>query len=152
MNLTSTRIIILASTLLATTACKNEIPAPPLMTCTISPQFSECTPMPTLQSGKLTILPSREFTLEGLYSACYHQETVKIQGKYKNSIYTSSLVIELLATHIEGLKSSDFPSTIAVVTLDKSTKQGIITDIWASVRSPIESNNKYVSEITCKPD
>lgn len=152
MNPILTRATILAITVLATSACTKEPPVLPLMTCTLSPQFSECTPMLTLQTGQLTLMPSRDFILKGQYNACFHKENIIIQGRYKNTTYPSTLVIELLATHIEGLQTSDFPSTIAVVTLDKSTLKGITTDIWANIRSPIEINKRYVSEITCKPD
>jgi hypothetical protein len=153
MNLIFIRTIaLIMSTVPVISACTKEAPALPLTNCSISPQFSECTPVPTLQTGQLILMPSKEFVLKAQYGACYHQENVTIQGRYKNSIYPDSLLIELLATHIEGLDPSTFPSTVAVVTLDRSSQQGIVTDIWATIRSPIKSNNRYVSEITCTPD
>lgn len=137
---------------IAVSACTREKSIIPLMTCKISSLTNECTSTPTLQSGKLRILPGMSFTFEGQYNACFHQETVSIHGKYKGSGYSNGLTIELLASKIKGLKSSDFPSTIAVVTLEKSTLKGAITDIWATIRSPVLNDGKHVVEITCKAD
>jgi hypothetical protein len=136
--------------LLNVSACSGEKPLIPLMTCSISQKLPECSAIPTLEKGKLKILPSEKFTLDAQYQACFHQETVHIQGKYKAATYNNGLTIELLATKIKGLKSSEFPTTIAVVTLEKSTLKGVINDVWASIRSSTQSDGKHVAEITCK--
>ena len=138
--------------LLIVSACSGEKPLIPLMTCSISKKLDECSATPTLEKGKLKILPGEKFTLDAQYQACFHQEAVVIQGKYKGASFNNGLTIELLATKIKGLKSSEFPTTIAVVTLEKSVLKGVINDVWASIRSSTQSDGKHVAEITCKKD
>lgn len=133
-------------------ACSGEKPLIPLMTCNISQKLDECSAIPTIKKGKLKILPGEKFTLDAQYKACFHQETVIIQGKYKGASYNKGLSIELLATKIKGLRSSEFPTTIAVVTLEESSLKGVINDIWANIRSSTQSDGKHVAEITCKAD
>ncbi len=142
--------LLSGSILLIASACSGDKPLIPLMTCNISQKFDECSATPTLEKGKLKILPGEKFTLDAQYQACFHQEAVVIQGKYKGASFSKGLTIELLATKIKGLKSSEFPTTIAVVTLEKSILKGIINDVWASIRSSTQSDGKHVAEITCK--
>lgn len=148
----TTLSLIVGFVLFAVSACSREKTLIPLMTCNISQKLDECSATPTLEKGKLKILPGEKFTLDARYQACFHQETVVIQGKYKGSSYNKGLSIELLATKIKGLKSSEFPTTIAVVTLEKSNLKGVINDIWANIRSSTQSDGKHVAEITCKAD
>ncbi len=148
----TTLSLILGFVLFAVSACSKEKPLIPLMTCNISQNLDKCSATPTLEKGKLKILPGEQFTLDAQYQACFHQETVVIQGKYEGTPYNKGLSIELLATKIKGLKSSKFPTTIAVVTLEKSTLKGVINDIWANIRSSKQSDGKHVAEITCKAD
>ncbi len=148
----TTLSLILGCVLLNVSACSEEKSLIPLMTCSISQNLTDCSANPTLEKGQLKILPDKKFTFEGQYQACFHQETVNFQGKYKGDSYNKGLTIELLATKIKGLKSSEFPTTIAVVTLEKSTLKGVINDIWASIRSSTKSDGKHVAEITCKAD
>ncbi len=143
-------LLILGLILLSVSSCSKEKPLIPLMTCSISQTSDECSATPTLEKGKLKILPGEKFTLDAQYQACFHQENVLIQGKYKGTSFNKGLTVELLATKIKGLKSSEFPTTIAVVTLEKSTLKGIINDVWASIRSSTQFDGKHVAEIICK--
>jgi hypothetical protein len=137
--------------LMTLTACSNDDLGIPAMSCEISNKAESCRAVPLLNSGHLRIMPGRQFKLKGQYNACYHQETVNIHGRYQHVEYGKGLSIELLATEIKGLKSSEFPSTIAVVTLDKSSLKGVIRDVWATIRSP-EIDDKSMIEVTCKLD
>jgi hypothetical protein len=146
----TTLSLFLGLILLTVSSCSKEKPLIPLMTCSISQTLTECSATPTLEKGELKTLSGEKFTLDARYQACFHQENVHIQGKYKGTSFNKSLTVELLATKIKGLKSSEFPTTIAVVTLEKSTLKGVINDIWANIRSSIQSDEKHVAEITCK--
>lgn len=134
------------------TACSRDKSSVPSMTCNIVSTSDKCTSVPTLSKGRLKMMQGGRFVLDGQYSACFHEENVIIQGKYQRSNYSNGMSIELLATKIKGLKSSTFPSTIAVINLDKSSLKGLINDVWARIRSPMQSGDKPVVEITCKTD
>lgn len=148
-----TRIIqgIISFIFMTLTACSSGDPGIPAMTCEIMSKSEDCSAVPMLNSGELKIMPDRQFKLQGQYNACYHKETVIIHGRYQHSDYGKGINIELLATEIKGLKSSEFPSTIAVVTLEKSSLKGVIRDVWATIRSP-ENNDKSAIEVICKLD
>ena len=133
------------------TACSSGVPGIPAMTCEILSKAEDCSAVPMLSSGHLKIMPDRQFKLKGQYNACYHKETVIIYGKYQHSDYGKGISIELLATKIKGLRPSEFPSTIAVVTLGKLSLKGVIRDVWATIRSP-ENNDKSAIEVICKLD
>ncbi len=137
-------LIILAS-------CSNDDSNIPAMTCKIVQKAENCSAVPTLTSGLLRIVPRGHFELKGHYSACFHDETVTIYGEYQVSEYKKGMNIELLATKIKGLKSSEFPSTIAVITLEKATLKGVMRDVWAAIRSPAYRHDGSQIEVTCKP-
>ncbi len=132
-------------------ACSSDNSGTLAMNCEILNKAENCSEVPTLRAGQLNLVPRGQFELKGQYSACFHEETVEIHGKYQRSNYNKGMSIELLATKIKGLKSSEFPSTIAVVTLEKATLKGEIRDVWAAIRSPKYGNNDSSIEVVCKP-
>lgn len=147
----SARIILFIAGLcvITLTSCNNDKSSVPPVTCKILRQAGDCSSVPTLNTGELKIKSNGSFSLEGQYQACYHKEAVSIQGQYQASSFSNGFNIELLATKIKGLGSSDFPATIAVVTLDKSSLKGVINDIWATIRTPIQNAKKRTIDIIC---
>jgi hypothetical protein len=132
------------------TACSSNSSDTLAMSCEIFNKAENCSEVPMLRAGQLKLVHAGQFELKGQYSACFHEETVTIHGKYQRSDYNKGMSIELLATKIKGLKSSEFPSTIAVVTLEKTTLKGLIRDVWATIRSPKYANNNSTIEVVCK--
>ncbi len=139
--------ILLIITLIACSDIQKPLP---VMTCKIKRITDECSPVPVLADGQLNIKKQRQFELTGLYEACYHQETVAIQGQYHSTMKNNVLTIELLSNRIKGIKSSKFPTTIAVVTMNNKTLEGNIRDIWPHIRSPQQNDTAYMAKITCK--
>ena len=144
--------VVILYALIAMVACSRDTSKIPLMTCNIFSSSDKCSAVPTLSKGMLNIKQTGRFTLDGHYSACFHEENVIIQGKYQSSNYSNGINIELLATEIKGLKSSTFPSTIAVINLDKVSLKGRISDVWASIRSPLQGSIAPAVEIICKAE
>ena len=143
------RIILSIMTL---TACSSDNSGTLAMNCEILSKAENCSEVPILRAGQLKLVPRGQFELKGQYSACFHEETVTIYGKYQRSDYNKGMNIELLATKIKGLKSSEFPSTIAVITLEKASLKGVIRDVWATIRSPRYGNGNTSIEVVCKSD
>ncbi len=124
----------------------------PSMTCVITQDEGDCSAIATLSTGHIKIKPNQAFELIGQYSACFHEEVVVVQGRYQSKVFDKGYTIELLAKKIGNLKSSDFPSTIAVITLDRASLEGVIHDVWSSIRFPSLSQEKTLIGLTCQLD
>jgi hypothetical protein len=146
--------IIVGLIIILTSACANDNDiSSTALSCEISRKEGRCTSIPTLDNGTLKIIQGRHFILNGQYNACFHEEAINIRGKYRVANYNNGMRFELLATKIQGLKSTktvEFPSTVAVVTLNKTSLKGVISDIWATIRTPITVASRTEAEITCK--
>lgn len=115
-----------------------------------------CTPVLSLKSGNLTLkAEDLSFELIAQYEACFQKEAVKITGQYQQRANDKTHDIELLAKQVvtvdEEEKTSTFPQTIGLVSLDIDSKKGHFTDIRAIILAygkPIEALDK--ADVNCK--
>ncbi len=108
------------------------------MTCNITtPDTNDCTGMPTLQSGVLTLAKTGTFKLKAHYNGCFMTENVTKSGIFQVSSLKETIRFELLTTRAVGIKSNppDFPRTLGFANLNGNNLDGYLIDLSVVMRT-----------------
>ncbi|SNX58819.1 hypothetical protein SAMN06296273_0284 [Nitrosomonas ureae] len=126
------------------------------MTCYISiMNTNDCTGIPTLHSGVLTILKEGTFELKAQYEGCFMAEKVTESGKYEVFRFKETMSLELLTTKTMGMKDAiaDFPRTLGFANLNYDKLNGYFVDISAVIRGHgRHPENIITSKLQCEVD
>ena len=141
--------------LLPLMACSNN-PGLANMNCTVSTTGKEeCQSIPTLSSGTLKLKRNGSFELTGNYMSCFQSSKVRILGQYQHTETPTQIIeMELSAEKIEQNegKKIDFPRTIGVINLDRTSGKGNFIDIWSNIRMKgLVKQETIPKELNCKP-
>ncbi|SFK12036.1 hypothetical protein SAMN05216302_100116 [Nitrosomonas aestuarii] len=118
------------------------------MTCNITtPDTNDCTGMPTLQSGVLTLAKTGTFKLKALYNGCFIVENVTKSGIFQGSHFKETTHFELLTTQMIGIKNNatDFPRTLGFANLNNNNLDGYLIDISVVMRTYGQNTDNIVT-------
>lgn len=124
------------------------------MTCNIAAQGTDdCTGLPTLHSGVLTISKDGTFKLKAQYNGCFIIEHVMRSGKFQVSYFGETMSYELLSTRVTGMKDnkSDLPRTLGFANLNYDRLDGYLIDLSAVMRERgRNTKNIITAKLQCK--
>ena len=103
--------------------------------CTISIERDVCSPLPVIVEATIDLSDSiTRFDFVARYQSCFSERNVKIQGRLLQTVnHDSAQEFELLGEYYEPVTDFIvFPRTIAYLMLDKTTLQGMLTDVWSA--------------------
>lgn len=87
--------------------------------------------------------------------SCFQSSKVRILGQYQHTETPTQIIeMELSAEKIEQNegKKIDFPRTIGVINLDRTSGKGNFIDIWSNIRMKgLVKQETIPKELNCKP-
>jgi hypothetical protein len=97
----------------------------------------DCSTVPSLSEGVLTLNADGSFDLRGRYEACYQVEDINLSGTYLADAHENGVDLELNATKQQsnGERAHKLSRTIGLVNLDTQSLKARFTDTAAVIRS-----------------
>lgn len=133
------RLTALAVAMLGS-ACATALPTGVDLVCTVDKQAQinrDCSSVPSLAEGVLTLSANGRFKLEGRYEACYHIENIQFSGTYISDIHAAGIDYELLSANElkNNQRTQSLSRTIGLLNLDTRSFEARFTDTAAVIRS-----------------
>ena len=121
-------------------ACATALPTGVELVCTVDERARsnrDCSSVPSLSGGVLTLGADGSFNLIGRYDACYQIEDVTFSGTYVSDAHETGMDLELLAAfeQTRGEDTQPLSRTIGLVNVDTQSLKARFTDTAAVIRS-----------------